>query len=124
MLLQATKLVTTDNMMIKQGHIFYQIDFGHLFNSRPAIDAPRFAIPPEWKATMTQEEWNTFKDTCAEAFRVLHRNASLIINFTCLLFSSLPSIDLATLRNFLASPSSMYKVLSCHNVLNNNCPIN
>jgi len=93
-------------MMVRHGHIFYQIDFGHLFNSKPTIDAPRFAVPHEWKQAMTPAEWDLFKDTCSEAFRILHRNAGLVVNFVCMLFAGLPAVDLVSVRSFLTSPSS------------------
>jgi hypothetical protein len=69
-----------DNMMVRHGHIFYQIDFGHMFNEKPTIDAPRFAIPGDMKMVMTNEEWELFKDVCADAFRALHRMSNVIVS--------------------------------------------
>lgn len=81
-----------DNMMIRHGHIFYQIDFGHMFNEKPTIDAPRFSIPDEMKTVMSSEEWELFKDVCADAFRALHRMSNVIISLCLvrLLVFSLP----------------------------------
>jgi hypothetical protein len=96
-----------DNMLVRNGHIFFQIDFGHLFNEKPTIDAPRFAVAPDMKLALSLEEWELFKDLCAEAFRVLHRHASLIIQLCGILFDGIDDIDFAKVRNFLVSPQGL-----------------
>lgn len=78
-----------DNMMIRHGHIFYQIDFGHMFNEKPTIDAPRFAIPGDMKTVMSPEEWELFKDVSADAFRALHRMSHVMISL-CLVRAPFP----------------------------------
>jgi hypothetical protein len=96
-----------DNMLLRDGHIFFQIDFGHLFNEKPTIDAPRFAVAPDMKLALTLDEWEQFKDLCAEAFRVLYRHASLIIQLTGLLFDGIEDVDFAKVRNFLVSQQGL-----------------
>lgn len=50
-----------DNMLIKDRHIFFHIDFGHLWNQGPLVDAPRVAIPIRLKANLKEVcDFSTF----------------------------------------------------------------
>lgn len=43
-----------DNMLVKDNHVFFHIDFGHLWNQGPLVDAPRMAVPTRLKANLDQ----------------------------------------------------------------------
>lgn len=95
-----------DNMMVQHGNMFFHIDLGHIFNEKPTIDAPRFSIPTDLKECMAHHEWERFKDLCANGFKVLHRNAGMLVNLITLMFRGVVD-DLAKTRMFLASPQSL-----------------
>lgn len=40
-------------MLVKNEHIFFHIDFGHLWNQSPLLDGPRMAIPMRLKNNLT-----------------------------------------------------------------------
>ncbi len=62
-----------DNMMMRNNCLFFHIDFGKVFNEKPTIDAPRFAIATEMKLNLGDNDWEEFKQICADAFTILHR---------------------------------------------------
>jgi len=95
-----------DNMMVQHGNMFFHIDLGHIFNEKPTIDAPRFSIPTDLKESMNAQEWERFKDLCANGFKVLHRHAGLLINLICIMFKGVVE-DTPKVRLFLASPQSL-----------------
>eukprot|EP01130_Rhizamoeba_saxonica_P000642 TRINITY_DN10591_c0_g1_i1.p1 TRINITY_DN10591_c0_g1~~TRINITY_DN10591_c0_g1_i1.p1 ORF type:complete len:826 (+),score=147.18 TRINITY_DN10591_c0_g1_i1:127-2604(+) len=80
-----------DNMMIKDDFTFFHIDFGWMFGQGPLIDAPIFSIPTGFKRNLSKEEWKLFKRMCCMAFATLHRNAGLVINLSCKLFTNIVS---------------------------------
>jgi hypothetical protein len=95
-----------DNMMVQHGNMFFHIDLGHIFNEKPTIDAPRFSIPTDLKESMSTQEWDRFKDICANGFKVLHRHAGLLINLICTMFRGVVD-DMPKVRMFLTSPQSL-----------------
>jgi hypothetical protein len=99
-----------DNMMVQHNNLFFHIDLGHIFNEKPTIDAPRFSIPTDLKEAMTPQEWERFKDLCANGFRILHRHAGLLINLICLMFKGVVD-DMAKTRLFLSSPQALMVAL-------------
>jgi hypothetical protein len=99
-----------DNMMVQHNNMFFHIDLGHIFNEKPTIDAPRFSIPTDLKECMKTEEWERFKDLCANGFKVLHRYAGMLINLICLMFKGVVD-DMAKVRLFLSSPQSLMVAL-------------
>jgi len=88
-----------DNMMIKDNHIFFHIDFGFIFGEGPLIDAPIFSIPTGMKKFLPKQRWTEFIKLSCEAFAVLHRNAGLIINLCSRLFKDV--IDESKVRKYL-----------------------
>lgn len=99
-----------DNMMVQHSNMFFHIDLGHIFNEKPTIDAPRFSIPTDLKEAMSSQEWERFKDLCANGFKVLHRNAGMLINLICLMFKGVVD-DMTKTRLFLTSPQSLMVAL-------------
>jgi len=83
-----------DNMMVKNGKIFFHIDFGWCFGKHPPFDAETLAIPVALKEQLekllvpltTTNLWNLFLDTCVDAFRVLRRQSGLLLTFTTAVF--------------------------------------
>uniref|UniRef100_A0A6B2LE81 PI3K/PI4K catalytic domain-containing protein n=1 Tax=Arcella intermedia TaxID=1963864 RepID=A0A6B2LE81_9EUKA len=76
-----------DNMLIKDNHIFFHIDFGHLFNQGPLVDAPRIAIPQRLKSAISQEEWDKYVvDLSVETFILLRKYTTLIKRICSTLF--------------------------------------
>eukprot|EP01125_Pyxidicula_operculata_P017232 TRINITY_DN6027_c1_g2_i4.p1 TRINITY_DN6027_c1_g2~~TRINITY_DN6027_c1_g2_i4.p1 ORF type:complete len:732 (-),score=189.39 TRINITY_DN6027_c1_g2_i4:501-2696(-) len=90
-----------DNMLIKDGKIFFHIDFGFIFNDAPGFDAPIFSIPGGFRKNLTEDEWNFFLMLCGDAFVVLHQNSGLIINACTQIMGDLPSISVAQIRKYL-----------------------
>jgi len=88
-----------DNMMIKDNHIFFHIDFGWLLGEGPFIDAPIFSIPNGMKKYLPSNLWSEFIKLCCEAFAVLHRNGGLIINLASRLFRDV--IEESKVRKYL-----------------------
>jgi hypothetical protein len=76
-----------DNMLIKDDHIFFHIDFGHLWNRGPIIDAPRISIPMRFKAKLAAE-WPRLEQLCLEGFKVLFQHGDLIKTLCATLFKS------------------------------------
>jgi len=74
-----------DNMMMKGDDTYFPIDFGHLFNQGPVIDAGLFAMPAQLISCL-EHKWNELKELCIQAFKVLRLQATLIVNFTEKLF--------------------------------------
>eukprot|EP01125_Pyxidicula_operculata_P010198 TRINITY_DN3359_c1_g2_i1.p1 TRINITY_DN3359_c1_g2~~TRINITY_DN3359_c1_g2_i1.p1 ORF type:complete len:1830 (+),score=475.91 TRINITY_DN3359_c1_g2_i1:100-5589(+) len=106
-----------DNMLIKDGHIFFHIDFGHLWNQGPIVDAPRLAIPTRVKANLTLQEWAEFESICESGFEVLHQSGQLIKNISAILFSPITPTNTPT-------PSSSSSSSSSNTTQNNNLSIN
>eukprot|EP01105_Mastigella_eilhardi_P016750 TRINITY_DN3837_c0_g1_i11.p1 TRINITY_DN3837_c0_g1~~TRINITY_DN3837_c0_g1_i11.p1 ORF type:complete len:529 (-),score=96.36 TRINITY_DN3837_c0_g1_i11:343-1893(-) len=79
-----------DNMLIKDGHTFFQIDFGYLFNTRPWFDANRFAMPHDFKLKMQQRGgWKRFLDVCENGLAMLRRESGMLMRVCSLLFDKL-----------------------------------
>ncbi|KAH3765966.1 Phosphatidylinositol 3-kinase 1 [Pelomyxa schiedti] len=81
-----------DNMMfVNTTSTFFHIDFGYIFNTKPWIDANRFAFPVELREKLeTAGAWERFLGLCEEAFTILRRCSSLITYLCCLLFDKKP----------------------------------
>jgi len=90
-----------DNMLIKEGKIFFHIDFGFIFNDAPGFDAPIFSIPRAFRQNLSGDEWNFFLKLCGDAFAVLHQNAGLIINTCTSIMNDLPTVTGAQVRKYL-----------------------
>lgn len=54
-----------DNLMVKDQHKFFQLDFKHAFNNKTfGIDGCRFAISNRFKSALEQRgQWRNFKGT-------------------------------------------------------------
>jgi hypothetical protein len=95
-----------DNMLVKDNHIFFHIDFGHLFNNGPMLDAPRIAIPDPVKTTALREsEWNELSKCLLDGFAVLRRYCETIINVATSLFNGIE--DTAEINAFIRSDNSL-----------------
>ena len=88
-------------MLIKDGKIFVQIDFGFIFNDAPGFDAPIFSIPRAFRQNLSSDEWSFFLKLCGDAFAVLHQNSGLIINTCTTIMSDLPTVSAAQVRKYL-----------------------
>jgi len=99
-----------DNMLIKNTKFFFHIDFGHLFNEKPLVDAPRMPIPKEIENFLTPTEWREFKETTILGFKVLYENGSLIRILGSHLFQSMYRKDM--LERFFGSKKSLMLGLS------------
>jgi len=78
-----------DNMLITDDLEYLHIDFGHIFNKKPMIDANRLAIPIEIKQTLTKEEWDFLMEVFTDGFLLLRRNMGMIQYFCATIFSFL-----------------------------------
>jgi phosphatidylinositol kinase/protein kinase (PI-3 family) len=77
-----------ENMMVKDDHVFVQIDFGHMFDRKTKyFDAPRFAVPSTMRSTISPEEWSAFKELCVDGFKILRRMGTTIVDLTCVRIS-------------------------------------
>jgi len=94
-----------DNMLVKDGHIFFHIDFGHLWNQGPLVDAPRIAIPRSLIKQFSRTEWKDFVSLCSDGFLVLHNNGFLIKSICTTLFSQVISSEI--INEFLAGNDSL-----------------
>jgi len=90
---------------------FFHIDFGHLFNNKPLVDAPRMSIPEGIQKNLTEREWDDFRDLCSNGFEVLYRNGSLVRNLCRMLFESKYKSD--WLEEFIGSHKSLMLSQSC-----------
>lgn len=73
-----------ENMMVKDDHIFVQIDFGHMFDRKTKyFDAPRFAVPATMRNTLSPEEWSDFKEVCVDGFKYVRRLGQTIVGLIC-----------------------------------------
>jgi len=96
-----------DNMLIKDNHIFFNIDVGgHLWNNGPLLDAPRMAIPTEVRTVaLTVEEWNHFEQILLDGFGVLHKSGELITTVSVTLFKKIGNVDI--IGEFLRGNNSL-----------------
>jgi len=95
-----------DNMLIKDNHIFFHIDFGHLWNNRPLVDAPRISIPNGIKnIALTESEWNYLLKLFIDGYSVLYLNSSTVINVTSTLFQDIKNPQYV--NKFLKSENSL-----------------
>jgi len=101
-----------DNMLVKDGHIFFNIDFGHLWNQGPFFDAPRIAVPMRIKANLSQEEWAWFENICEKGFAVLLKYRSMIKEICMLLFSPITQPNPSVIEEFISSNNSLMFNLS------------
>eukprot|EP01125_Pyxidicula_operculata_P017611 TRINITY_DN6186_c0_g1_i1.p1 TRINITY_DN6186_c0_g1~~TRINITY_DN6186_c0_g1_i1.p1 ORF type:complete len:1077 (-),score=225.92 TRINITY_DN6186_c0_g1_i1:285-3515(-) len=94
-----------DNMLIKDDNVFFHIDFGHLFNNKPLVDAPRISIPEHMQQNLTDAEWQLFTDICGNGFEVLYQNGSMIRQLCLLLFEKVDNPLL--IEDFLGGEKSL-----------------
>jgi hypothetical protein len=95
-----------DNMLVKDGHIFFHIDFGHIFNMGPIIDAPRISIPDGVKTTALKEkEWDDLCLCVLEGFAVLYKHGEIILNIATTLFNGI--VDTALISDFISGDDSL-----------------
>jgi len=95
-----------DNMLVKDNHIFFHIDFGHIFNIGPIIDAPRISIPDGVKTTALKEkEWDELCQCVLEGFAVLHKHGDTILNIATTLFNGI--IDTTVITDFISGDDSL-----------------
>ncbi|KAH3766591.1 phosphatidylinositol 3-kinase [Pelomyxa schiedti] len=79
-----------DNMLIKNNNIFFQIDFGYVFNMKPWFDANRLAFASEFKAKLIERKaWERFIRICIEGWLILRRCSGLLINLCERLFAGI-----------------------------------
>mmetsp|Transcript_10675 Transcript_10675/g.11737 ORF Transcript_10675/g.11737 Transcript_10675/m.11737 type:complete len:561 (+) Transcript_10675:58-1740(+) len=85
-----------DNLMIKDNHTFFHIDFEHVFNLTTfPIDAPSLAIPKKMKANLiVKGKWKEFKRRCAQGYLTLRRNNGWITYLCNTIFRGLFSQEL------------------------------
>eukprot|EP01124_Arcella_intermedia_P029958 TRINITY_DN6452_c0_g1_i1.p1 TRINITY_DN6452_c0_g1~~TRINITY_DN6452_c0_g1_i1.p1 ORF type:complete len:702 (+),score=146.96 TRINITY_DN6452_c0_g1_i1:38-2143(+) len=98
-----------DNMLMKNKHIFFHIDFSHLWNNAPLLDAPRIAIPDGVKSALSAEEWKRFESVIMDGFLVLHKAGKLITNTAITLFKYIS--DASKIEEFIQSDKSL--MLDC-----------
>jgi len=97
-----------DNMLIKDGYIFFNIDFGHLWNQGPLVDAPRIAIPVRLKSNLFLEEWDLLVELCVNAFLILHKNAAHIVSICSTLFKTIHEKEkVESIEDFLYGNNSL-----------------
>jgi len=96
-----------DNMLVKDGHIFFHIDFGHLWNQGPLIDAPRIAVPMRIKANLSQSEWDTFQNMCEVGFAILLKHRFLIRDICMLLFAPITQPNPSIIDDFISGNNSL-----------------
>jgi len=102
-----------DNMLIKDNHIFFHIDFGHLWNNGPFLDAPRIAIPDPIKTiSLTKEEWGSLKSIFMDGFSVLYKNVDIIVNIATSLFKGIE--DSERIRQFITGENSLMVKTKLH----------
>jgi len=94
-----------DNLMIKDNHKFFQLDFKHAFNVKTfGIDGCRFAISHRLKNEMVAKgKWINFKERVMAAYMVLRRNSQIILHLCRYLFAELftnQQIETEMLRGF------------------------
>lgn len=85
-----------DNLMLtKQGHLFH-IDFGFILGRDPKPFPPPMKLSKEMVEAMGgvhSEEYSMFREHCFNAFLILRRSASLILNlFSLMLEANIPDI--------------------------------
>jgi len=90
-----------DNMQIKDGKIFFHIDFGFILNESPNLDAPIFSIPRGVKRHLSPNEWNFFLKVCGDAFIVLHQNYDIVMKSCVEAMSSITSVE--KIRKYLST---------------------
>jgi len=80
-----------DNLMIKDGYKFFQLDFKHAFNMKTfGIDGCRFAISRRLQSAIAvRGKWTNFKERVMAAYMVLRRNSQIILHLCRLLFNEL-----------------------------------
>jgi len=100
-----------DNMLVKDDHIFFHIDFGHLWNKGPVIDAPRIAVPMRIKADLEADDWKTFARICEEGYEVLLTHRQRIKDWCMLLFAPMHP-NPAIIEQFLCGKNSLMFALS------------
>eukprot|EP01130_Rhizamoeba_saxonica_P000546 TRINITY_DN1051_c0_g1_i1.p1 TRINITY_DN1051_c0_g1~~TRINITY_DN1051_c0_g1_i1.p1 ORF type:complete len:339 (-),score=57.90 TRINITY_DN1051_c0_g1_i1:49-1065(-) len=97
-----------DNMQVKDGKIFFQIDFGHIFNEGPLLDARRLSYNPKMIKYISNEDWQTFVKISTDCFMSLRNESDLIISICLRLFSNIrPAEDMYKIRKFLVSKNSL-----------------
>jgi len=101
-----------DNMLVKDGNIFFHIDFGHLWNQGPLIDAPRISIPMRIKANLSQDEWSTFEQLCLDGFDVLLTHRNLIKNTCVTLFQPITKPNPSIIEQFVGGSNSLMLEIS------------
>jgi len=94
-----------DNMLIKDNHIFFHIDFGHLWNQGPLIDAPRIAIPMRFKSKLSSY-WPELERLCVNGFKILFQHGNLIKTLCMNLFQSTPE-NSTMIEQFISGPNSL-----------------
>jgi hypothetical protein len=100
-------------MLIKDNHIFFHIDFGHLWNNGPFLDAPRIAIPDPIKTiSLTKEEWGSLKSIFMDGFSVLYKNVDIIVNIATSLFKGIE--DSERIRQFITGENSLMVKTKLH----------
>ncbi|GAB5371341.1 hypothetical protein AAMO2058_001571400 [Amorphochlora amoebiformis] len=79
------------NFMIKDDKTFLQIDFKHCFDRQTrGVDAPHFSVMKGMKKALKERgRWNTFKELCQEAFRILRRRNQYLIRICLQIFNGL-----------------------------------
>eukprot|EP01130_Rhizamoeba_saxonica_P013820 TRINITY_DN5939_c0_g1_i1.p1 TRINITY_DN5939_c0_g1~~TRINITY_DN5939_c0_g1_i1.p1 ORF type:complete len:557 (-),score=95.41 TRINITY_DN5939_c0_g1_i1:39-1646(-) len=111
-----------DNLMIKDNHQFFQLDFKHAFNLKTfGVDSCRFAIPTMMKAKLESwNAWDNFKNRCVAAHMVLRRHAGVIVFIARNLFSEIFNdelIEQELLRAFYLDRTEEQAALQIKNLI-------
>jgi len=66
-----------DNILIKDGHSLFHIDFGMILGENPAFKTPLFSISKDMENAFAEVGiWESFIDLCGEAFLALRERSS------------------------------------------------
>lgn len=86
-----------DNVLMCYDGRMFHIDFGFVLGRDPKPFAPPFKLSPQMVACMggaNSPYYNEFKTYCCEAFNILRKHASLILNmFSLMKDASIPDIN-------------------------------
>jgi len=102
------------NCLVMDKRIFFNIDFGHLFDTSTAIgiDAPRMGLPIKLiEMLINRRLWDLFENILLNGFAVIYYNGEIIQSICGTLFDKIPGCGQKRIRKFIADSLMLSKTV-------------